>query len=74
MRIRLRDNVLYDTRNKLNLSRDALARRMNIASTTAYRVELDKVEPSPKFIAALIKVTGQTFEDLFEIVGEDAAA
>lgn len=52
-------------------SRDALARLINVDKATAYRVESGKVDPSPKFIAGLIVLTGKRFEDLFEI--KDAA-
>lgn len=45
---------------------------MGVATATAYRIDAGRTEPSPKFIAALITLTGQTFEELFEIV-EDAA-
>ena len=68
MQIRLRDGALYRYCSEHNISRDELARRMGVASTTAYRVECGDVEPSPRFIAALMHTTGQTFEQLFEIV------
>lgn len=54
-------------------SRDELARLIGVDRATAYRVECGKVDPSPKFIAGLIKVTGRKFEDLFDILTEDAA-
>jgi transcriptional regulator with XRE-family HTH domain len=73
MKIRLREGVLYAICNDYGISRDELARRLKIASTTAWRIENGGVEPSPKFIASLITFTGQKFEDLFEVVGEDAA-
>lgn len=53
--------------------RDELARLIGVDKTTAYRVEADKVDPSPKFIAGLMAVTGLPFEDLFDIVAKDAA-
>lgn len=52
-------------------SRDQLARLVNVDKTTAYRIESEKVAPSPRFIAGLIVLTGKRFEDLFEI--KDAA-
>lgn len=73
MRIRLRDGVLYAICKHHDISRDELARRLKIASTTAWRIDSGDVEPSPRFIAALMTFTGQTFEKLFEVVGEDAA-
>lgn len=48
-------------------SRDQLARLINVDKTTTYRVEAEKVDPSPRFIAGLIQLTGLKFEDLFEI-------
>lgn len=73
MRIQLKDGALYGYCVENNISRDELARRMGVASTTAYRVEKGDVEPSPKFIAALLLTTGKAFEDMFEIVKEPAA-
>ena len=74
MQIRLRDGALYRYCSEHNISRDELARRMGVASTTAYRVECGDVEPSPRFIAALMHTTGKTFEQLFEIVPAQAVA
>lgn len=73
MKIRLRDGVLYEICKNQNISRDELARRLKVASTTAWRVDSGEVEPSPKFIASLLTFTGQPFEALFEVVEEDAA-
>lgn len=56
------------------ISRDELSRRMGVATMTAYRVDAGLTEPSPKFIAALMGVTGQKFEALFEIVELDGSA
>lgn len=67
MTIRLRPGVLYGYCVGQDISRDELARRMGIASTTAWRVDQGLVEPSPKFIAAFIRETGRKFEDLFVI-------
>lgn len=66
--IRLKDGAMYGYCSEHNISRDELARRMGVASTTAYRVEKGDVEPSPRFIAALIHTTGRSFEQLFEVV------
>lgn len=66
--IRLRDGALYSYCKEHSISRDELARRMGVASTTAYRVEKGDVEPSPRFIAALMHTTGKPFEQLFEVV------
>jgi transcriptional regulator with XRE-family HTH domain len=68
MQIRLRDGVMYGYCTQQSISRDELARRMGVASTTAYRVECGDVEPSPRFIAALMHTTGRPFEQLFEVV------
>jgi transcriptional regulator with XRE-family HTH domain len=71
MTIRLRANVLHAAcAAEGGISRDELARRMRIASSTAYRVERGDVAPSPRFIAALMGITGKPFEDLFEIIGD----
>jgi transcriptional regulator with XRE-family HTH domain len=74
MQIRLRAGAMYGYCTERGISRDELARRMGVSSTTAYRVERGDVEPSPRFIAALMHTTGQTFEELFEIVPEEAVA
>lgn len=66
--IRLKEGAIYGYCKELDISRDELSRRMGVATTTAYRVEKGEVSPSPKFIAALMSVTGRTFEELFEIV------
>ena len=72
--IQLRDGAMHAYCREHDISRDELARRMNVASTTAYRVEKGDVEPSPRFIAALMHITGRPFEALFKIVvAEDAA-
>lgn len=73
MRIRVRPGVLYNLLKREGISRNELARRMGVSNATAYRIDEGMVEPSPKFIAALISVSGEKFEDLFEIVTEDAA-
>lgn len=73
MKIRLRQGVLHSICKGLDISRDELSRRMNVATSTAYRVDNGDVEPSPKFIAELMTFTGKRFEELFEIVGQDAA-
>jgi DNA-binding XRE family transcriptional regulator len=73
MRIRLRPDALQGARQAMGgISRDELARRLEISSTTAYRIERGVVAPSPRFIAALMRSTGQPFEELFEIVVEGA--
>lgn len=69
MQIILRTNVMYNARTVAGISRDELARRMGISSATAFRIENGDSHPSPKFIAALIKYTGRTFEELFDIEG-----
>lgn len=74
MKIRLREGAVYGVSKALEISRDELSRRMKVATTTAWRVEKGDVDPSPKFIAGLITVSGQTFEELFEIVDIEAAA
>lgn len=73
MRIRVRSGVLYELLKREGISRNELARRLGVSHATAYRIDEGKVDPSPRFIAALISVSGYKFEDLFEIVSEDAA-
>lgn len=55
------------------ISRDELARRIGVARATAYRIDEGMVDPSPKFIAGLMHVTGLPFEDLFDIERDSAA-
>lgn len=55
------------------ISRDELARRMDVATATAYRVDTGRTEPSPAFIAKLMNLTGLAFDDLFVIEQGDAA-
>ena len=63
MQIRLRDGALYRYCSEQSISRDELARRMGVASTTAYRVECGDVEPSPRFIAARMHTCGWFEQD-----------
>ncbi|WP_374457752.1 helix-turn-helix domain-containing protein [Nocardioides sp.] len=72
-KIVLREGALYGVTKRLDISRDELARRMKVATSTAYRVDAGKVEPSPAFIAGLMDVSGQPFEELFDIVGSTEA-
>jgi transcriptional regulator with XRE-family HTH domain len=73
MRIKLRPGVLYNLLKSEGISRNELARRLSVSNATAYRIDEGLVDPSPKFIAALICASGQSFESLFEIVTQDAA-
>ena len=73
MRIRVRSGVLHNYLKREDISRNELARRCRVSAATAYRIDEGMVDPSPKFIAALITVTGKKFEQLFEIVCEEAA-
>lgn len=74
MRITPKPNALHGVTKALGISRDELARRMGVSTATAFRVDMGTVDPSPKFIAGLIEVSGRKFEDLFDIIGQDAAA
>lgn len=72
-RIAIKPTAIRETCKALgDISRDELSRRMGVSTITAYRIDAGKSEPSPRFIAALIDVSGQTFDDLFEIVREAA--
>lgn len=73
MRITPKPNAIYGVSTELGISRDELARRMRVSTATAFRVDMGTVDPSPKFIAGLIDVSGRKFEELFDIVSEDAA-
>lgn len=73
MRIKVRSGALYQYLKAEGISRNELARRCRVSNATAYRIDEGMVDPSPKFIAGLISVTGKKFEQLFEIVSEDAA-
>lgn len=73
-RIVLKPGVLHRYCQKQGISRDELARRMHVSTGTAYRVDAGKVDPSPAFIAALMNLTGEPFEALFEIVATQDAA
>jgi DNA-binding XRE family transcriptional regulator len=66
--IRLRTGTLHRLCQKYDCSRDELARRIRVSTTTAYRIDSGQVMPSPKFIGALMLVSGEAFEDLFEVV------
>lgn len=67
MRIRPVPNVLDRVCKDLGISRDELSRRIGVSTTTCYRVDSGQVDPSPRFIAALMNLTGEKFERLFEI-------
>lgn len=71
MRITLRPGVISEYCAAQGISRDELSRRMQVSTGTAFRVDTGRTEPSPKFIGALVSVTGRPFEELFII--EDAA-
>ncbi|WP_235738950.1 helix-turn-helix transcriptional regulator [Nocardioides alcanivorans] len=73
MKITPKPGVLYAVRSQRDISRDELARQMGVTPQTAYRVESGRVDPSPRFIAALMVLTGAPFESLFELIAEDAA-
>lgn len=74
MRITLREGVMYAYCVKHNISRDELARRLGVATTTAFRVEKGDVDPSPRFIAAFLHLTGEKFESVFQIISASNAA
>lgn len=73
-RIKIKTTVLHDECKVRDISRDELARRMGVNPATAYRVDAGSVDPSPKFIAALMELTGKQFEELFDIVRDEAVA
>jgi DNA-binding XRE family transcriptional regulator len=67
MRIKIKQGVLYSLCKQEGISRDELARRVGVNRATAYRIDEGMADPSPKFIAGLIHVSGKKFEDLFDI-------
>ena len=71
-RIVIRPDAIADYTKEQGISRDELARRMGVTTATAYRVDTGRTEPSPRFIAQLMNVTGLPFDELFVI--EDGAA
>lgn len=73
MRIVLKSGIMADYYRSKDISRDEMARQMGVSTTTTFRVEKGDVDPSPRFIAALILLTNEPFEALFEIVHEAAA-
>lgn len=73
MRIVPKPNIIWAVCEKLDISRDELARRAGVSRATAFRIDIGQVDPSPKFIAGLMNVSGEKFEDLFDLVTEKAA-
>jgi DNA-binding XRE family transcriptional regulator len=71
MKIAMKPSAMHGYCREHDISRDELSRRMGVSTTTAFRIEKGDSDPSPKFIACLMRLTGRPFEDLFEIVGED---
>lgn len=71
MQIKPRPGAIREYLKAEDISRDELARRIGVDRVTAYRVESDVSDPSPKFIAGFLTLTGGKFEDYFVIV--DAA-
>jgi DNA-binding XRE family transcriptional regulator len=74
MRIVLKPGVLWAYCKAQGISRNEAARRIGVSAATGYRIDEQMVDPSPKFIAGLISVTGQRFEELFDIVTADESA
>jgi DNA-binding XRE family transcriptional regulator len=68
MRILLKPGVIHSYCREQEISRDEMARRMGISTATAFRIDDGRTDPSPKFIASLMNLTGMPFEDLFEVV------
>lgn len=67
MRITPKPGALWDYIKSEGITRDELAKRVGVDRATAYRVDAGMVDPSPKFIAGLMTITGRKFEDLFEV-------
>lgn len=73
MRITPQPGAIKGYCDKAGISRDELARRMDVSKETAWRVDSGRVDPSPAFIAKLMDVTGLGFDDLF-VIEKDGAA
>lgn len=71
MRIVLKPGVISSYCREQDISRDEMARRMGISTATAFRIDDGRTDPSPKFIAALINLTGKPFEELFDLVDRE---
>jgi transcriptional regulator with XRE-family HTH domain len=71
MSIQLKKGAISERCQALGISRDELARRMQIATSTAFRVDRGDVTPSARFISAFMRVTGEPFEELFEVDADD---
>lgn len=67
MRIVLKPGVIGSYCKEHDISRDEMARRMGISTATAFRIDDGRTDPSPKFIASLMNLTGKPFEQLFDI-------
>lgn len=74
MRIVLKPGVIPSYCKSRDISRDEMARRMGVSTSTAFRIDAERTEPSPKFIAALMNLTDEKFEALFDIVDDEAVA
>lgn len=68
MQIKPKPTAITEACKQLGISRDELARRMGVATATAYRIDAGRTEPSPRFIASLMDLTGKKFEELFDII------
>lgn len=71
-RIKIKPGTLHAECKARDISRADLARRMGVSEATAYRIDDGRTDPSPKFIAALMEISGKAFEDLFDIVRDQA--
>lgn len=54
------------------ISRNALARRLDMSNVTLWAIDNNERQPSPKFMARLIEVTGLPFDELFVVEGSAA--
>lgn len=66
-RIVPKPGVIADYCTSQGITRNALARRMDMHGVTLWKIDNGHAEPSPKFIARLIEVTGLGFDDLFVV-------
>ena len=67
--IRLRDGAMSTVCRQLGVSREGLARKLDVSPSTLYRVDRGDSDPSPRVIALLLEASGEPFETLFVTSG-----
>ena len=71
----VKDGVLDDVKRRHRLPTDeAVAVAVGVSRATYTRVKTGELAPSPVFMAGLVRLTGRTLGQLFEVRSEAAAA